>query len=77
MKDTKHIVLLFICVVFDIIYYEEDIQHWMCVIDYIYIHKCAIICQLKPHFDVIFACITAGRNLFKNIVSRYGSVNEH
>ena len=36
VKDTKHIVLLFICAVFDIIYYEEDIQHWMCVIDYIY-----------------------------------------
>ena len=31
--------------------------------------------QGKPHFDVVFPCITARCDLFKNNVSRYGSVN--
>ena len=29
------------------------------------IHKCAASCQLKPHFDVMFACITAGYDFLK------------
>ena len=28
------------------------------------IHKCTSVCQLKPHFDIIFACITATRDFF-------------